>query len=39
MGTLFEDSCMIFLDGVIAELMARIGISEEDMRRKHAVIE
>jgi len=39
MGTLFEDSCVIFLDGVIAELMARLDISEEDMRRKHAVIE
>jgi 6-phospho-3-hexuloisomerase len=39
MGTIFEDSCMVFLDAVIVELMARLEISEEEMRRKHAVIE
>lgn len=39
MGTIFEDSCMVFLDAVIVELMARLKISEEEMRRKHAVIE
>jgi len=39
MGTMFEDSCMVFLDGVIAELMARLEMSEEEMRRKHATIE
>ena len=39
MGTLFEDSCMVFLDSVIAELMARLGTSEEEMKRKHAAIE
>ncbi|KON29789.1 hypothetical protein AC482_05585 [miscellaneous Crenarchaeota group-15 archaeon DG-45] len=39
MGTLFEDACMVFLDSVIAELMARLGTSEEEMRRKHAAIE
>ena len=39
MGTLFEDSCMVFLDSVIAELMARFGMSEEEMKSKHAAIE
>ena len=39
MGTMFEDSCMVFLDSIIAELMARMGISEEAMKSKHATIE
>jgi 6-phospho-3-hexuloisomerase len=39
MGTMFEDSCMVFLDSVIAELMGRLAISEESMRMKHATIE
>ena len=39
MGTLFEDSCMVFLDSVIAELMTRLDVSDEEMKRKHAVIE
>jgi 6-phospho-3-hexuloisomerase len=39
MGTLFEESCMVFLDSIIAELMIRLDVSEEEMKRKHAVIE
>lgn len=39
LGTLFEATVMIFLDGVIAELMDRLGKSEEDLREKHATIE
>ncbi len=39
MGTLFENSCMVFMDSVIAELMVRLRVSEEDIRRRHAVIE
>ena len=39
MGTMFEGSCMVFLDAVIAELMDRLEMSEEEMRRKHASIE
>jgi 6-phospho-3-hexuloisomerase len=39
MGTIFEDCCMIFLDAIIIELMLKLEISEEDMRRMHAVIE
>ena len=39
MGTIFEDSCMVFLDCLIAELIARMGVSEEAMKSKHATIE
>jgi 6-phospho-3-hexuloisomerase len=36
LGTMFELSCMIFLDSVIAELMQRLGASEVDLRKRHA---
>ena len=39
MGTLFENSCMVFLDCLIAELMERLEESEADMRRRHTAIE
>lgn len=39
MGTLFEDTSTIFLDSIIAELMARLKISEAAMRSKHSTIE
>jgi 6-phospho-3-hexuloisomerase len=39
LGTLFEDSCMIFLDGVIVELMYRLGKTESEMKLRHATIE
>jgi len=39
MGTLFEDTCAVFLDGLIIELMARLEVSEASMRRKHSTIE
>ena len=39
MGTLFEDTCAVFLDGLIAELMARLEVSEASMRKKHSTIE
>ncbi len=39
MGTLFEDTCAVFLDGLIAELMARLEVSEASMRQKHSTIE
>ena len=39
MGTMFEDSCMVFLDSMIAELISRVGVSEEAMKDKHATIE
>ncbi|RLE52646.1 MAG: 6-phospho-3-hexuloisomerase, partial [Candidatus Methanomethylicota archaeon] len=39
LGTLFEVTTMIFLDGVITELMYRLGRTEKDMLSRHAVIE
>ena len=39
LGTLFEASCMIFLDGVIVELMHRLGKTESEMKLRHATIE
>ena len=38
LGTLFEDSAMIFLDGVISELMMKLGETEESMRGRHAIM-
>ncbi len=39
LGTLFEDTAMVFLDGVIVELMHRLGKTEEDLKKIHANIE
>jgi 6-phospho-3-hexuloisomerase len=39
MGTIFEDTSMIFLDSIIAELMNRLNFYEEVMRKRHATIE
>jgi len=39
MGTLFEDVVTVFFDGLIAELMFRLGRSEEQMRKVHTTIE
>ena len=39
LGTLFEDTTMVFLDSVIYSLMKRLGISEDEMRQRHANIE
>jgi len=39
LGTLFEVTALVFLDGVIAELMKELGKSEEDLRDQHANIE
>jgi len=39
LGTLFEDTLLLFLDGVVSELMDRLGISEEELRNRHANIE
>ncbi len=39
MGTLFEDSTHLFLDGLIAEFMALLGKKEIDLKRRHAIIE
>ncbi|AFK51067.1 3-hexulose-6-phosphate isomerase [Thermogladius calderae 1633] len=39
LGTLFEDTVMIFLDGVIVELMEKLGVSEDDLKERHANVE
>ncbi|MEM2663131.1 MAG: SIS domain-containing protein, partial [Metallosphaera sp.] len=39
LGTLFEDTTQVFLDGIVAELMMRLKKTEEDLRRVHANIE
>jgi 6-phospho-3-hexuloisomerase len=39
LGTLFETTTWIFLDGVVAELMKRRTQSEEMMRQRHATME
>ena len=39
LGTLFEDTTMIFLDGIVYSLMTKLNISEDEMRSRHANIE
>ncbi len=39
LGTLFEDTALVFLDGVIYSLMMKLGISEDQMRMRHANVE
>ncbi|MEM2026113.1 MAG: 6-phospho-3-hexuloisomerase [Desulfurococcaceae archaeon] len=39
LGTLFEITTMIFLDGIVAELMHKLNITEEDLRERHSNIE
>lgn len=39
MGTLFEDTAMIFFDGIIAELMQKLGRDEHHMMQKHTCVE
>ncbi|MGC8542811.1 MAG: 6-phospho-3-hexuloisomerase [Vulcanisaeta sp.] len=39
LGTLFEDTAMVLLDSVIAELMFRLRKTEEEIKMRHANIE
>lgn len=39
LGTLFEDTAMVTLDAVIAELMKRLGKNEKELATRHANIE
>ena len=39
LGTLFEDTTLILLDGVVYSLMKKLKISEEEMLQRHANIE
>lgn len=38
LGTIFEDAALIFLDGLVAELMKRLGQTEAEMRARHAIM-
>lgn len=39
LGTLFEVTTLIFLDGVIAQLMVDMGKTEMDLKQRHTVLE
>lgn len=39
LGTLFEDTALLFFDGVIAHLMDVMGETENDMRGRHSKLE
>lgn len=39
LGSIFENNCMVFLDGLIVEMMHRLGRTEENLERRHATIE
>jgi len=39
LGSVFENNCMVFLDGLVVELMHRLGRTEEYLKRRHATIE
>lgn len=39
LGTLFELTSLIFLDGLISELMYRLGKTEKDLKERHTVLE
>jgi 6-phospho-3-hexuloisomerase len=39
LGTLFEITSMVFLDGIIARIMAMRDLDEEQLRRRHTVLE
>jgi len=39
LGTLFEISALVLLDGIVAELMRRLELTEEELRARHANIE
>jgi 6-phospho-3-hexuloisomerase len=38
LSTLFEDATLILLDGVVAQVMERLGQTEADMRGRHAIM-
>ena len=37
LGTIFEDSSILLFDSIISEIMERRGITEDEMRRRHAI--
>jgi len=39
LGSIFENNCMIFLDGLTVEIMYRLNKTEAELKRRHATIE
>ncbi|MCL2295937.1 MAG: SIS domain-containing protein [Methanomassiliicoccaceae archaeon] len=37
LGTIFEDSVLFFFDCLVPHLMKKLNVSEEDMRKRHAI--
>ena len=37
LGTLFEDATLVYLDGIVAQIMDKLGQNEGSMRRRHAI--
>ena len=37
LGTVFEDATMLFFDSMVPQLMDILGVTEEDMRARHAI--
>jgi 6-phospho-3-hexuloisomerase len=37
LGTIFEDTVLFFFDCIIPDLMKKLGVTEEDMRKRHAI--
>ncbi|MCK4757812.1 MAG: SIS domain-containing protein [Thermoplasmata archaeon] len=37
LGTLFEDTAMVFLDALVPDIMAKLGETENNMRARHAI--
>ena len=38
LGTLFEDATLVFLDGIVAMVMEKLGESESSMRGRHGIM-
>ncbi len=37
LGTVFEDAVMLFFDAMVPSMMERLGVTEIDMRNRHAI--
>ncbi|MCL2142812.1 MAG: SIS domain-containing protein [Methanomassiliicoccaceae archaeon] len=37
LGTIFEESAIVFFDSIIPDIMERLGLTESDMRKRHAI--
>ncbi|MDR0508569.1 MAG: SIS domain-containing protein [Candidatus Methanoplasma sp.] len=37
LGTIFEDTVLFFFDCLVPDLMKKLNVSEEDMRKRHAI--